>query len=98
MERAALSEPQPGATSMVATPEQAGAAPPALDLHAELLMHLHGFSHGIAELGNGWDLLARRVCVNCIPCVGRGRPCDRDDVPAALPMLPVPSAPLVAVV
>ena len=41
-------------------------------LHDELLLHLHGFAHGIAELGNGWEHLAQRVCTaGCVPCVGR---------------------------
>jgi hypothetical protein len=72
------------------------AEPPVVDLHAELLMHLHGFSHGIAELGSGWDMLARRLC-RCVPCVGHRARGDRfdaspagADAPHRLPLAAVP--------
>jgi hypothetical protein len=58
---------------------------PVADLHAELLYHLHGFSHGIAELGHGWEQLATRVCLNCVPCVGRPRGCGDDHAGCASP-------------
>jgi hypothetical protein len=69
--------------------------PPVQDLHAELLYHLHAFSHGIGELGHGWEELAQRVCLQCVPCVGARRPCD--DGPASPPTArrPLAAVPMV---
>jgi hypothetical protein len=74
------------------------------DVHHELLLHLHGFAHGLAELGNGWEHLAQRVCdAGCVPCVGRrahGGDSQAHELLAAPPTQPVqlrvlPPVPLV---
>jgi hypothetical protein len=80
----------------MASPAHAELHADAHDLHAELLYHLHAFSHGIGELGHGWQELA----LQCVPCVGArgGRPCDADgpaSPPAARrPLAAVPMVPL----
>ena len=66
----------------------AGAAVPGLQ--TELLLHLHGFAHGIAEIGNGWEQLAQRVCTaGCVPCVGR-RPASHGSSDDLLALSPPP--------
>ena len=60
----------PASRGSPGSPGGSGAAVPGLQ--GELLLHLHGFAHGIAEIGNGWEQLAQRVCTaGCVPCVGR---------------------------